>query len=278
MNLCDLPPELFRMIMTELVLTSVRVACKLRAVCRVFPEHIEEEILTKHPKETFRRCADRRHIIEMKNSRFLASKCERPMNYKTDLLDMIKKMAVYLVEEREIADAKERKKTRKGLIAQLCEGVSKTMSHPEVTEALWDEPAPRARSQEFFDACNKPLDASGKLMAAILTKHHLMVNNLLHEITDPSRHVACRSYLFTAVRLGDEDSVKLILRYLRGLNIQWRNNSTISDVYLVSDPSGFNMNDAICAAIAAEHEDILDHLLLFYATYMPMPKHGTYNA
>jgi hypothetical protein len=37
------------------------------------------------------------------------------------------------------------------------------------------------------------------------------------------------------------------------------------------------LNDAICAAIAAEHEHILDHLLLFYATYMPTPRHPTYN-
>jgi hypothetical protein len=164
---------------------------------------------------------------------------------------------------------------RKQLIAQLCEGVSKTTSHPEATEALWDEPAPRSRSEEFFMAWNKPLELSGKLMAAILTKHHPMISKLLHEITDPSRHVACRSYLFSAFRLGDEGSVKLMLKYLRGLDIQLTDNSTIRDVYLVSDVSGFNMNDAVCAAIAAEHEDILDHLLLFYAIYMPTPRHNT---
>jgi hypothetical protein len=38
------------------------------------------------------------------------------------------------------------------------------------------------------------------------------------------------------------------------------------------------MNDAICAAITTEHEDNLDDLLLFYATYIPTLKHTTYNA
>jgi hypothetical protein len=107
MNLCDLPPELFGMIVTELVLTNVRAACKIRAVCPVFAERIEEEILIKQPKETFRRRGDRRHIIEMRNSLFLASKCQQPMNYRTDLLDRIKSMAAYLIEEQGIADDEE---------------------------------------------------------------------------------------------------------------------------------------------------------------------------
>jgi hypothetical protein len=107
MNLCDLPLELFGMIVTELVLTNVRAACKIRAVCHVFAERIEEEILIKQPKETFRRCGDRRHIIEMRNGLFLASKFQRPMNYRTDLLDMIKSMAAYVTEEQRIADDEE---------------------------------------------------------------------------------------------------------------------------------------------------------------------------
>jgi hypothetical protein len=37
------------------------------------------------------------------------------------------------------------------------------------------------------------------------------------------------------------------------------------------------MNGGVCAAIAAEHEDILDHLLLFYAICMPTPRHNTCN-
>jgi hypothetical protein len=51
-------------------------------------------------------------------------------------------------------------------------------------------------------------------MAAILTKRHIMVFGLLLELTDPNRHAACRSYLFSVVRIGNEVSVKIILKYL----------------------------------------------------------------
>ena len=149
-----------------------------------------------------------------------------------------------------------------------------TMSYPEVRQALWDEKKPHARPQSFFDACNADVDAKDRVMAALLTRNHLLTGQLLLQLPDPSAHRAFRPYPESAVRLRDKEMVHKILQCLRGLDLPKKGSWKVRNEYFVSGDTGFHIPHAISAALECEDLEIIDILVQFTNAYLPLASHA----
>jgi hypothetical protein len=150
------------------------------------------------------------------------------------------------------------------------------MSCVDISHALWDDPAPRGPPQSFLDGCNIQMDDEDRLMAAILTKRHDMIPQLLTQLPDSYPSTVFGSFLESAVRMGDGESVRLIKRFLLGLRMNSAGSEAVRDEYLLGR-SGFNIPKAISAAAETRNGRILDMLLDFSDASLPWPSHPAYN-
>ncbi|KAJ4360815.1 uncharacterized protein N0V89_001382 [Didymosphaeria variabile] len=167
-NLLDLPPEMFRMVIGELVTdTGIARAWKLRGVCRTFAVEIRDEIFARQPSGIIRRSLHT-NLVGKNIGFWLSNIMKTSLKADGALMYKVKELLDYIVKLLSITDEEKRR-----ICAQkLFTGLTWNFTPWEIDRLVWTDRRPK-NSTWNNDFQNKlslllgPITTEQKLSAAI---------------------------------------------------------------------------------------------------------------
>ncbi|KAF1958203.1 hypothetical protein CC80DRAFT_546443 [Byssothecium circinans] len=204
MLLLDSCPEIFQKITHELVSDiGVAKAWKLRSVCRTFAAEIDYDICANQlTKVVFYYIAHR--ILKHRIGRYIHNRIKAVREPSTPLLQKIKDMSEYLVEELELQSRKDRDECT----ASMCEGLQEAMS---VSDFYYHSKNGDQTPQSSYNPFEAPLKLHEKLTAAMALGNIDLVCRLIPHLHSNFPISKFRSPLSIAVSQGYEAIVSLLV-------------------------------------------------------------------
>jgi hypothetical protein len=208
----EIPAELVHMITHELVCDGLKEAWKLRGICSVFPDAIEEDILLRQPSDHLKTGGD---ITDNLAPRYLAERVRRPnlADVQQAVPNEVRKLHAFLCNDLHADGEKEKAE----ILQRLCDGMVKIREPIMILGTLWGGFL-QFDGVEWLerDTAERPLTLYKKIFAATAVGAYDPVRGLLLLLTEykfPHRE----GPLFLRVKLGDEDLLSISFDHLASL-------------------------------------------------------------